>query len=78
MLFCRFHSDKTARESFINVNKKEIAWLIKVADLADPERCLKRLARSVKRSARFHSNPEKAARFIVKSAFPSAKMQVVR
>ena len=61
--------------------KKEVVWGINqvVAVSAERrERCIRRLARNVRKNAKSHSSPEKIVRFIARTVSLSAKMRDVK
>lgn len=61
--------------------KKEETWHIKVVaagSVEPPERCTRRLAQSVRKSAKFLLNPEKTVLCTVRIVFLSVRMQAVK
>ena len=63
----------------IGTKKEEMAWLFKVeVDLTDGRgRCIKRFVRSVRKSAKFPSNPAETVRFSAKSVTQRKKIAAV-
>ena len=65
----------------MKVPKKEAVWGIKavVVDLAgDQGKCIRRFAKSARKSAKCLSSPAKTVRFIARNVFQSVKIAAVK